>query len=365
MLLKRPDVILHTLHSHGHEAYYVGGCVRDLLLGRPVHDWDITTSALPEETMACFSKCIPTGLKHGTITVIEGEFTAEVTTYRTETSYADGRHPDDVVFVRSLEEDLARRDFTINAMAMDSRGMITDPFGGRVDLERNLLRCVGAAERRFREDALRMLRVLRFSAQLGFSIELETQRAMELLAGHCRLLSAERIREEMEKTLLSDRPQILAAMRNLGMLEGVLQGTGAQDLNLENLPQEKTVRWAGLCRAWPDLDLMALRMDKRTARTAMTAGRMTVPEDRLGWKRMLAQEGESVAAALAALEGKSALLQEILDSGECLSLRQLAVRGSDFPALHGPELGRHLNRLLEYVLEHPEANERKFLENFS
>ena len=154
----RPDAILQTLERAGFEARYVGGCVRDTLLGRPVHDWDIASQALPEDVLRLFPRCVPTGLQHGTVTVLLDGTSAEVTTYRLDGAYHDSRHPDGVRFVRSLADDLARRDFTINAMAMDLSGTVTDLFGGREDLARGVIRCVGDAETRFREDALRMLR---------------------------------------------------------------------------------------------------------------------------------------------------------------------------------------------------------------
>ena len=174
----RPDEIIKTLERAGFEARYVGGCVRDTLLGRPIHDWDVTTSALPEQVLALFPRTVPTGLQHGTVTVLSDSGPVEVTTYRADGDYHDGRHPDGVRFVRSLREDTARRDFTVNAMAMDQRGNIRDFYGGRADLAAGILRCVGAPERRFREDALRMLRACRFAAQLGFAIEPETWAAL-------------------------------------------------------------------------------------------------------------------------------------------------------------------------------------------
>ena len=178
MTARAPSEILDTLEQAGYEAYYVGGCVRDRLLGRPVHDWDITTSAMPEVVLALFGHCVPTGIAHGTVTVLLEDTGAEVTTFRTDGSYHDGRHPDRVTFVRSLREDQARRDFTVNAMAMDRRGRIYDAFGGQADLDRRLLRAVGDPETRFREDALRMLRALRFAAQLGFALDPDTARAI-------------------------------------------------------------------------------------------------------------------------------------------------------------------------------------------
>lgn len=364
MEAKKPDHILRTLRASGYEAYYVGGCVRDLLLGRAVHDWDITTSALPEQIIACFDRTVPTGLRHGTVTVLEGECRAEVTTYRTEAGYADGRHPDSVCFVRSLREDLARRDFTINAMAMDEAGNVTDHFGGREDLARGIIRCVGEPDRRFQEDALRMLRALRFSAQLGFSIEGETWAAIRRSAGRCSVLSAERVREELEKTLLSPEPGRLDDFRRLGLLDGFVGGAAERCGWIAGLPAERTVRWAALCRCWPELRPEALRLDRKTAQLAREAAVCRAPASHLEWKRLLADRGEQLARVLAALEGETALLEEILTSGECVSLRQLAVRGSDFPELHGPALGAHLNRLLAYVLEHPEENRKERLKQY-
>ena len=199
-----PEVseILKTLETHGHAAHCVGGCVRDSLLGRTPEDWDVTTSALPEETMAFFSgRALPTGLRHGTVTVRTAGGNVEVTTFRTDGTYADNRHPDSVTFTRSLTEDLSRRDFTVNAMAVDLRGQLADPFGGQDDLSRGVLRCVGDPAQRFSEDALRILRCLRFSAVLGFSVQSETALALRehrsLLSG----IAAERIQVELQKLL--------------------------------------------------------------------------------------------------------------------------------------------------------------------
>lgn len=358
---EKPEKILEILENAGYEAYYVGGCVRDLLLGRPVHDWDVTTSALPEQTMACFSHCVPTGLRHGTVTVLEGGAAAEVTTFRCDGGYRDGRHPDQVTFVRSLKEDLARRDFTVNAMAMDRSGRLTDLYGGRADLAAGVLRCVGEPERRFREDALRMLRAVRFSAQLGFAVEPETWAAMGRCAPLCQCLSAERVRDELEKTLLSNRPDCAVKMADLGLLDRFGLSKGRDGGQLAGLPRERTVRWAGFCRLYPELDLTALRLDKRTAYTAQTAARYAGPEDELGWKRLTAAEGREVAQTAAALAGKTALLDRLLASGQCLTLRDLAVTGADFPGLTGPAVGKCLHRLLDHVLAHPEDNRREIL----
>ncbi len=202
MIPREVCAVLQTLERAGHEAYIVGGCVRDILMDKPPHDWDVTTSALPEETMALFDHfAIPTGLRHGTVTVRSGETACEVTTFRTDGDYPDHRHPAAVTFTRSLREDLRRRDLTVNAMAMDVHGTLHDPFGGQADIRRRILRCVGEPERRFQEDALRILRTLRFSATLGFAIEADTHRSLRERRDDLRYVAAERVREELTKLL--------------------------------------------------------------------------------------------------------------------------------------------------------------------
>ena len=194
--------VLQTLEEAGYEAWCVGGCVRDLLLGKQPEDWDVTTGAMPEETMAVFgANAFPTGMRHGTVTVRSGQQSVEVTTYRIDGAYLDHRRPDAVTFTRSLEEDLARRDFTVNAMAMDLRGELRDPFEGRKDLERGVLRCVGEPDRRFDEDALRLMRGLRFAAVLGFSVEEETARSIHRKKEGLRDIAVERIQTELMKLL--------------------------------------------------------------------------------------------------------------------------------------------------------------------
>ena len=194
--------ILRRLNESGFAAYAVGGCVRDGLLGREPEDWDLTTSARPEQVMELFApRCIPTGLQHGTVTVRENHRPFEVTTFRKDGSYSDHRHPDEVVFSDDLEEDLSRRDFTIGAMAMDARGEIVDPFGGREDLKNGVIRCVGDPDLRFDEDALRLMRALRFASVLGFAIEPGTAEAIRRGREKLRLIAVERIRVEMDKLL--------------------------------------------------------------------------------------------------------------------------------------------------------------------
>ena len=213
----RAAAILNTLREAGFEAFVVGGCVRDSLIGRTPGDWDITTSARPEEVKRLFRRTVDTGLQHGTVTVMQGKEAYEVTTYRTDGAYSDGRHPDSVRFVSSLAEDLARRDFTINAMAYAPETGVVDLFGGLDDLERRLIRAVGDPAERFTEDALRMLRAVRFSAQLGFDIEEQTFEAIRPLSPRLDMVSRERIRDEINKLLLSDHPDYFEKLAECGI----------------------------------------------------------------------------------------------------------------------------------------------------
>ena len=231
-------LLLDVLHEAGHAAYAVGGCVRDSLLGLDPHDWDLCTSARPEQVMALFGeeKCIPTGLQHGTVTVKQGGRLYETTTFRTEGAYSDGRHPDAVCFVPDVREDLARRDFTINAMAYSAEEGLIDPFGGRDDLAAHLVRAVGEPERRFEEDALRILRLYRFAARFGFAIDPATGAAARALGPHLDCVSAERIQEELLKLLAAPRPG--------SYLEPAVLAVVLPELEPEKQPE----RFAKLCR---------------------------------------------------------------------------------------------------------------------
>lgn len=214
--------IISTLAAAGHEAYAVGGCVRDAILGREPADWDITTSADPMEVKALFPRTIDTGIQHGTVTVMLGKEGFEVTTYRVDGEYEDCRHPKEVQFTKSLLEDLKRRDFTINAMAYNESEGLVDEFDGIGDLNRGVIRCVGDAEERFQEDALRMLRAVRFSAQLGFALEEQTRDAIRKLCGNLRKVSAERIQAELTKLLVSSHPERILDVWETGMTRIVL-----------------------------------------------------------------------------------------------------------------------------------------------
>lgn len=217
VLPKKVKYIIDTLMDKGYEAYAVGGCVRDSLLGRTPQDWDITTSAKPEQVKELFRHTIDTGIQHGTVTVMIDHEGFEVTTYRIDGEYEDARHPKEVLFTANLLEDLKRRDFTINAMAYNEQNGIVDAFDGIGDLDRGVIRCVGKAQERFTEDALRMLRAIRFAAQLGFEIEAETRDAIAELAENIAKVSAERIQVELVKLLVSGHPEELKVAYETGL----------------------------------------------------------------------------------------------------------------------------------------------------
>ena len=218
--IQMPDnciTIIDTLEAAGFEAYAVGGCIRDVIMGREPNDWDITTSAKPEDVKRLFGRTVDTGIQHGTVTVLMGEEGYEVTTYRIDGIYEDARHPKEVSFTSDLLEDLKRRDFTINALAYNPKRGLVDEFDGIGDMDRQIIRCVGIAEERFEEDALRMMRAVRFAAQLGFTLEEETARAITKLSENLTKVSAERIMVELSKLITSDHPEMLRDAYRLGL----------------------------------------------------------------------------------------------------------------------------------------------------
>lgn len=221
-LPRKVVLIIKNLQRHGYDAYAVGGCVRDSILNRKPEDWDITTSAKPEQVKRIFRRTVDTGIEHGTVTVLIGKDGFEVTTYRVDGLYEDGRHPKEVTFTSRLEEDLKRRDFTINAMAYNDDERLVDAFGGMRDLNYHLIRCVGDPKERFSEDALRILRAVRFSAQLAFPIEPETAEAIKSLAPNLEKISAERIQAELVKLVVSDHPERIQDACELGITKVVL-----------------------------------------------------------------------------------------------------------------------------------------------
>lgn len=290
-----------TLWAAGETACPVGGCVRDSLLGRTPGDWDVATSARPETVQALFARTVPTGLRHGTVTVLLEGMSLEVTAFRREEGYSDGRRPDRVVFGVGLTEDLARRDFTINAMALLPDGAVADPFGGQADLKAGLVRCVGDPVRRFREDALRMLRAVRFAAQLGFTIEEGTAAALRREAAGLDRVSGERVRAELEKTLLSPRPELCALPVELGMLSRF--GAPARQVDLTGLaalPATPEERWRGFCQR-TGLDITTLPVERRLRR-AVLAERSPVPVLTGGELYAMGLRGAAIRTALDALK---------------------------------------------------------------
>jgi len=365
--------ILQTLESAGHRAFTVGGCVRDYLLGRHPDDFDICTSARPEETMSLFPHTVPTGIAHGTVTVLYDGIATEVTVFRKEGNYSDHRRPDSVEFTDDLTEDLARRDFTVNAMAMDLRGALHDPFGGRADLSARLIRCVGDPHQRLREDALRMHRALRFSAQLGFSIHEDTLSAIRKNAPYAAYVAPERIRIELEKTLLSARPQILEQGIAWGLYAPMIPAGQCPDLySLTELPQERAVRYTRLFHLLCDAGIVSdaegalrdLRMDKATIRAVsrgIAAARRGLPETDIGMKHLMAAEDElclRCAAACGDFDRLTKRYYDILLTNEPWHIRHLAVSGTQLQTLgiSGKAVGGILQRLLDEVIRDPSLN---------
>lgn len=362
------------LREAGWPAYPVGGCVRDLLLGRVPGDYDLTTAARPDQVMELFPRTVPTGLRHGTVTVLTGAGPVEVTSYRCESGYADGRHPDCVQFDATLEEDLGRRDFTINAMALESDGSVIDLHGGLTDLKRRVIRCVGEPERRFSEDALRMLRAGRFAAQLGFVLEGRTETALRTCAHLIAQVSAERVRVELEKTLCSPGTSWAEFLFATGLLARYTSCVPGSLTGLAHLPGEPLARWAGLCAALdqnPQPFLEGLRLERKLVH-ACTEGYMLwkdgLPHCPAQWRRVLANNGQLSVRAAAwmgdwAGELASPALEAVLADGGCWTVKDLALSGADLMQLgyRGTAIGAAQRHLLDHVLEYPERNTRDSL----
>ena len=375
--------ILVTLQSHGHQAFLVGGCVRDMLMGIRPHDWDISTSALPEQVMEIFPGSLPTGLRHGTVTVKLNSRKAEVTTFRSDGSYTDHRHPDMVSFVGDLTTDLSRRDFTMNAIALSPDGLIADPFDGESDIEKHIIRAVGPPQQRFEEDALRMLRAVRFSAKLGFHIEDETLEAIRLHAPLAAEVAPERILAELDKILLSPSPEMIFRLIDLGLIDSYLlkrPESPAESSRIRLLPRKSLYRWTCFCvllKKYGCIEsvedfLTGMRLDKRGIRCCRDAALVLNgprPETSVEWKHLLNRYGVDTMLCAAACgdvlrgSGSTKALKAVLKSGECFSLRHLAVTGQDLLnlGLSGRELGEMLLFLLDYVMEFPENNQRDLL----
>ena len=376
---------LNALRRAGYQAYCVGGCVRDSLLGVEPNDFDLTTSALPEETLALFKRehTLTVGLKHGTITLIKHGMPIEITTFRIDGEYEDNRRPEEVTFTSHLEEDVLRRDFTVNALCWNEQEDVVDYVGGVDDLNARIIRCVGDPILRFNEDALRMFRALRFSARLGFTIEYETIAAISECAPLACELAPERVRDELEKILLTTRPETLGVAIKFGLLKRYIPGNGwaspnyADIASMNRKPLTRWVTFSIMLQKYGYIPsahafLEELRLDGRTLRCCADAEAMLkceAPGDKLGWKKLLSRYGvDSVACAVAAYDVINGLncekeFKAVLKSGECFSLKHLAVSGDDLLSLglKGPELGEMLKFLLDYVMEYPDNNKREIL----
>ncbi|MDO4789321.1 MAG: CCA tRNA nucleotidyltransferase [Johnsonella sp.] len=385
--------IIRKLEEAGFEGYAVGGCIRDSILGKAPEDWDIATNAKPPDIKRCFARTVDTGIAHGTVTVLLKKKSYEVTTYRVDGVYSDGRHPDRVEFSSLLEEDLRRRDFTINAMAYSGKEGLIDLFGGMEDLERKLIRCVGSAEERFGEDALRMLRAARFCAQLDFRIEEDTYSSMKQLAEGLLKVSKERVLVEMNKALLSKQPQRLKILEESGLARFISSSfslLGEEDyLNLEGiakLPPHKGLRWAALlCKregGFAGVLLKELKADNETTQKVsllIKEGKESLPQSREGIKTLLRKIGAENLRDLLLLKenaycrgGESGedlerirlLTEEIIEKKEAYQVRMLSIGGEELKSLglrQGPLLGKILEEILKEVIIHPEYNQRDVL----
>lgn len=386
--------VMNRLEQAGFRAYVVGGCVRDSLLSRAPKDWDICTDARPEQTQAVFAGChvIETGLKHGTLTVMRSHTPYEVTTFRVDGAYTDHRHPDSVAFVTDVRADLMRRDFTINAMAYRPSEGLVDAFGGQEDLRRGLIRCVGEPEERFGEDALRILRALRFAAVYGFQVEEGTARAIRCLYPTLAQVAAERIRVEVSKLLCGERAaDVLAAFPEVArfVLPGLPEGPSwAETLRLlPHQPPEEAPRMAALYAPGPAAPAEkaaraarateGLKTDKATAQT-IQALLLSMGEplaaDRTSLLHLLNRHGPDQLrqilawqTALAAgtpeaqrLRAVDAALAALLKENPCYSLKHLAVNGQDLQALglRGKQVGERLQSLLEAVMNGKAENNK-------
>lgn len=378
---RQVEEIIETLNQHGFEAYAVGGCVRDTLLNRIPEDWDITTSARPEQVKALFRRTVDTGIQHGTVTVMAGKEGYEVTTYRIDGEYKDGRHPNTVEFTSDLLEDLKRRDFTINAMAYSYQTGIVDAFGGMKDLQQGIVRCVGNAAMRFTEDALRVLRAIRFSAQLNFTIEPSTMEAVKLLAPGIACVSKERIQAELTRLLLSAYPEHLKEVYRTGISKYV--SPAFADIPYERLripsssPPEKYIRWAAFLRlVSPEQAvevLKDLKLDNDTigkVKTLVTWSGAIMPPEPAAIRKGMSQMEPEVWDALILLNEYSdnirELTEEIRRRGDCLGLKELTVNGQDLIAAGikpGKKIGHILEQMLDTVLENPATNQKEFLLN--
>lgn len=382
---KEIHLVLSRLHEAGYDAYAVGGCIRDSLLGREPNDWDVTTSALPEDTLAVFRdlRTIPTGLQHGTVTVLVNKTPVEITTFRVDGEYTDSRHPESVTFSGRIEDDLSRRDFTINALAWNERSGVIDCFDGLKDLERKVIRAVGEPQKRFEEDALRILRGYRFAAQISFEIEKNTRKALISEAFRLKNISRERISSEFCRLIAAKGAvKVLRMLDEDGIFPYILPAASVvlpPLAPLETLPPAMEDRLgyffygsdAVTCRA----QLNTLRLSNKQVSDIETladlAGRITEDASPYAARKLLSHYGDLTlrALAVAAAHGKNtkALSLEVIAAQtrkDCVSLKDLAIGGRDLIAAglaKGSAIGVLLGILLDEVLRDPAQNTRETL----
>ncbi len=393
--------IIDVLMENGYEAYAVGGCVRDSILGRVPGDWDITTSALPMQVKGLFRRTVDTGIQHGTVTVMLGRNGYEVTTYRIDGKYEDSRHPESVEFTPKLEEDLKRRDFTINAMAYNDEHGIVDIFDGVGDLQRKIIRCVGNAHDRFDEDALRILRAVRFSAQLGFGIEENTARAAKELAVNLKKISSERIHTEFNKMLKSPHPDYFSVADAIGIMEIVLPEyhvmsaedkafVGGLARECACLLPERYAAMLFMSGGYSEEDpadtakrvLKRLKLDNDTINTAsmlLRFGMLEITDDESRIRHIIYETGDKnilrildfraayekcIGNDIADVRRMYDICNMIFERGDCVSLKNLAITGKELIAMGVPagrQMGEILNSLLMLVLDNPQLNDREQL----
>lgn len=382
-MIKIPEkqlYILDTLTEHGFEAYIVGGCVRDYLLGLTPHDFDVTTNALPEDVIEIFEKTVPTGIKHGTITVIADGEPIEVTTFRTESGYSDSRHPDKTEFVTDIKFDLSRRDFTVNAMAYNEQSGLIDLFGGKEDLKNRILRAVGDPEKRFSEDALRILRLFRFAAQLDFSIEEKTLRdALNLSQNLCKI-SSERIFSELYKSVSG---------KNSKAMIPLIENGGLGFLNITRLPDFEVI---ADCRTKPNLAFFAFlyyscedlcgTLEKLKVSNSLKSYCLTLerlmnserPKNSADIKELLHLSSAEIFGDFLLLladtieaESLKAELDRISESGEAYDISHLKINGKDLMdlGLCGTDIGDALEILRKYVILNPDKNNKNDLTEYA
>lgn len=370
---------IRQLNTAGYEAYAVGGCVRDSLMGIEPTDWDITTSATPAEMQTVFAdyRTIETGIKHGTLTVIVEDMPLEITTYRVDGDYSDGRHPDSVSFTRYLAEDLRRRDFTINAMAYHPRTGVVDLYGGQADIAEGVISCVGEAKKRFSEDALRILRALRFASVLGFQISKETETAIRALYPTLSCVSVERITTELSKLLCGLSVHRIVADYFEVIRHIIPEIKEVHDLNLLSIvPATVTTRWVALfyCGNLSEEDadtaLRRLRLDNRTIRavkTVLNCRFMPHSTDADLLRLLNRLDNYDLLRdylVLNEVDGEICLrIERMLAEQRCYKVSMLAVNGDDVLkcGISGPQIGAMLNTLLDAVIEAKCPNEKQAL----